>query len=131
MQAAQVVAGMEQEVVPEPEALQAAWGVLARVPGPRSVLVRMRPSAPAPALPQLRGVIPVSESHRGRFTATVPAMALEIRESAPKTAPVTDRDPAQAMLSASAPAMALATREQARKMAPVMEPAHKSKRSRK
>ena len=135
----QVAAGVEQEVVPEPEARQAAWGVSGLVPVPRSVLVRMRPSAPAPmlrpapvpALPQLRGVIPVSESHRGRFTATVPAMALEIRESAPKTAPVTDRGPAQAMLSASAPAMELATRGRACKMAPVMEPAHKNKRSRK
>ena len=137
VQALQVAAGVEP--VPEPEARQAAWGVSALVPVPRSVLVRMRPSAPAPmlrpapvpALPQLRGVIPVSESHRGRFTATVPAMALEIRESAPKTAPVTDRDPAQAMLSASAPAMELATRGRACKMAPVMEPAHKNKRSRK
>jgi hypothetical protein len=98
VQALQVAAGVEQKVVPEPEARQAAWGVSGLVPLPRSVLVRMRPSAPAPmlrlapvpALPQLRGVIPVSEFHRGRFTAMVPAMALEIREQDRRTAPASE-----------------------------------------
>ena len=102
----QVAAGVEQEVVPEPEARQAAWGVSAPAPGPRLVLVRMRPSVLARMLQSVRvqvlrqpqGLNLASRPEKVKLSAMAPAMGPVTRGLGPKTELVSDQGPEPAAL---------------------------------